>query len=167
MAVVTNNLENCEAKKLIDYWISPNEKISNFLKNEGCSYSQIPFYVSPEIYKPLKESKEKICEILKIDKNKIANRILIGTFQRDSLGNNLLAPKWQKDPDLLIKILRLLPKEKIMLVLAGPRRHYVISECQKYDIPFIFVGDYNYIENKEDDILINNLPEETINLCII
>ncbi len=175
VAVVTNNLENYQAtKNKIDYWISPNDKISALLQKEKKNYSQIPFYVSPKIFKPLEESKEKLCEKLKIKKELIDNRILIGTFQRDSLGGKLQEPKWQKNPDLLIKILRQLPKEKIRLVLAGPRRHYVISQCQKYDIPFIFVGDYQYIEKAEDDILANNLPEETINwlynlvdICIV
>lgn len=165
VATITNNLENYRAtKNLIDYWISPNDKISAFLAEEKKIYSQIPFYVSPKIFRPLGWSREKLCAELNIDQAKIANKVLIGNFQRDSTANDLQKPKWQKNPELLIKILRQLPKDKILLIIAGPRRHFVIAECQKYQIPFLFVGDYGYIEERKDDIKANNLPEEKLNL---
>jgi hypothetical protein len=168
IAVATNDIRFYEEKfkvlkDLVDMWISPNTKISKFFTNNGVKFVQIPFYVSPEIFFPIKKSKEDLSEILEVDYNKIKGKLLIGSFQRDSLGADLLKPKWQKGPELLVDICKHLPKDKFILVLAGPRRHFIVNECHKYGIPYIFVGDENFISKKEDDTDINNLNEEKIN----
>ncbi len=168
IAVITNDIRNNPEefgclKDAVDIWISPNSKISSFLKNRKANYLEIPFFVSPRKFYPLGMPKEAILKKLKLDAS-LADKTLIGSFQRDSLGNDLKKPKWQKNPDLLIKICKAIPKEKICLVLAGPRRHYIVNECKKSDIPFVFIGDSEYLKNLQDDIVANNLPEENVNL---
>ena len=101
--------------------------------------------------------------IIKIDYSLVKDKILIGSFQRDSLGKNLLLPKWQKNPDLLVKILSGLPREKFILILAGPRRHYLVKECERQSIPYIFVGESQCFAAGKDDVLVNNLSIEKIN----
>ena len=51
-----------------------------------------------------------------------------------------------------------------MLVLAGPRRHYLIDACNRYGIPYVFCGDEAHVRSGKDDILVNNLPPVTMNL---
>ena len=119
-----------------------------------------PFYVDENIFNKLDITKQEICNMLNIDYQVIENKVLIGSFQRDSLGSDLTQPKWQKDPDMLIDIMKLLDKNKYLLLLAGPRRHYVIEECKKQDINYLFVGDESYIKDKKDDINSNGLPIE-------
>jgi len=169
IVVITNNITLYPykvdlLKRFVDICISPSENILNFLKMQNLKVYKIPFFVNETIFKPLNISKQKICQKLGIDFNKIAKKIVIGSFQRDSLGNNLMKPKWQKNPDLLIDILEKLPREKYISLLAGPRRHYIMKKCKNKGIPFLFYGDSNYINNLEDDILINNLNLEIINL---
>jgi len=151
-------------KKFVDICIAPSEKIFNFLRERGIKAYKIPFFIDPQLFKPLKLSKQKICEKLGIDYKKIENKLVIGSFQRDSLGKNLKKPKWQKNPDLLISILEKLPREVYILLLAGPRRHYIVNRCEEKKIPYMFYGNDAYIKRWEDDIYINNLSPSIINL---
>lgn len=168
VAVITNDITFAQEKvkplrQIVDNFVAPSEKIYHFLKEKGFRVSKIPLFINPSIFKPLNLSKEEICKKLKLDYEKIKNKVVISSFQRDSLGNNLLKPKWQKNPDLLIEILKKLPKEKFVFLLAGPRRHYIIKRCLEEKINFLFFGDYSYLKTSKDDIMVNNLPLEKIN----
>lgn len=168
IATITNDLSHQEtmAKKLIDkvdIFVYASSKQKNVLEKLGVKNEKLifnPFYVDETIFKKLNIKKQEICEKLNLNYQIIENKILIGSFQRDSLGSNLSQPKWQKDPDMLINIIKLLDRDKFILLIAGPRRHYVIEQCKKHDINYLFVGDESYIENKNDDIDTNGLPIE-------
>lgn len=169
IAVITNDITYTPEKvnllkKFVDICVVPSDKICNFLKGQGMKVYKIPFFVDMNIFRPLEISKQEICQKLEIDHKDIENRIVIGSFQRDSLGKNLQKAKWQKNPDLLIRILEKLPKQRYTLLLAGPRRHYIMKKCKEKSIPFLFYGDYSYSEKCKDDILANNLRLEVINL---
>lgn len=169
IAVITNDITGyydkfLKLKNIVDFWISPSNKVSKFLDNNKSNYFQIPFYVSPEIFYPINKDKKEIAKKLKINYKDIENKILIGSFQRDSLGGDLNRPKWQKNPDLLISVMEKLGRERAVLVLAGPRRHYIIKQCEKNNIKYIFLGNYDFIEKNKDDIKDNNIEEEKINL---
>jgi hypothetical protein len=168
-AVVTNQIQNTpekiqKYKKIIDIWISPNTKTYDLLKEKKQNTIKIPFLINDKIFRNLNSKKKELCEKLEIPFFNIENRFLIGSFQRDSLGSDLSKPKWQKDPDLLIDLLINMPKNKILLILAGPRRHYTINKCKKNNIPYLFIGDEKYINKNKDDINVNNLSLETINI---
>lgn len=150
-------------KNLVDIWISPSKSILNYLKKKDLNVKYIPFYVDPDIFKPLGISKKELCNKLGLNYSKIKNKIIIGSFQRDTTAD-LKGPKWQKNPDLLVQILKRCPSDSYLLLLAGPRRHYIVKECQKYKIPYLFYGNYDYIENQKDDFTLNNHPLEIINL---
>lgn len=158
-----NNWKVDKLKDIIDVWICPSRRIYNFLGELGFEVKLIPFYVDENIFKVVNNSKKEICTDIGLDYKKIKDKIVIGSFQRDSMPS-LEAPKWQKDPDLLIKIISGLPQNSYILLLAGPRRHYIIGQCEKLNIPYIFFGDYKYIFKKKDDTVSNNLSLETINL---
>ena len=168
IATITNDLSYQEsmAKKLIDkvdIFVYASSKQKNILEKLGVTSEKLifnPFYVDETIFKKLDITKEEICSTLHIDYKSIKDKVLIGSFQRDSLGSDLSQSKWQKDPDMLINIMKLLDRDRFVLLLAGPRRHYVIDKCKKYDIPYIFLGDKSYIENNKDDIEINGLSIE-------
>jgi len=169
IAVVTNDITFTPEKLdflrcFIDSWIAPSEKIFNFLKQRKVKVYKIPFFVNPQLFKKLNLSKQKIYEKLRINYKKIENKIVIGSFQRDSLGKNLKKPKWQKNPDLLISILEKLPREMYILLLAGPRRHYIVSRCEEKKIPYMFYGNDAYIKKWKEDIYVNNLSPSIINL---
>ena len=164
---ITDHLDKLEKlRPVVDVWVSPNSFTSDFLTEKGVHFVQMPFYVSPQTFFPLKSEREKIASEFKIDADKLKDKIVIGSFQRDSAGRDLQQQKWHKNPKLLIEITKELTKttdKEVVLLLAGPRRHYIVNQCKSHSIPYIFVGDITPINNGEDDVSLNNLDEKTIN----
>lgn len=168
IVVITNDITFFPEKlnslrDFVDAYIVPSEKLYRFFKGQKLKAYRIPFFVDPNIFKSLSLTKEEICKKISMKYGTVENKIVIGSFQRDSIGGNLTKPKWQKNPDLLIEILEKLPRKKFTLLLAGPRRHYIINKCMDKNINFVFYGKYSYFKNFKDDILVNNLSLETIN----
>jgi len=144
--------------KIAKAWISPsNKQIHIFDKHNVKSYYQ-PFYLDLSIFKPFKDANDKheLLNLFSIPLKLFKDKVVIGSFQRDSLGSNLKQPKWQKNPELLIDLLKELPKNNFILLLAGPRRHFVIDRCKKYNIPYYYIGR----EMSGDDLEINTLKIE-------
>ena len=169
LTVATNQIEiqNPEfinIKKYIDLWIVANKKQYDLFENNKIPCVYQPFYVDEFKFHPIDLTKQEICNQLGIDYREIAGRFLIGSIQRDSLGVDLNKPKWQKNPGLLIDILKSFPVErsKWKLLLAGPRRHWIISECEKNNIPYYFMGILP--QKNIDDIHFNNLSSSIVAL---
>lgn len=168
LAVVTNNVQQTPEKvlllrKLIDVWVAPNKNIQTFLVNQGVSVIHLPFLVDTSLFQKSTLSKNNIAQALDLDIDLLTNTLLIGSIQRDTL-QNLIEPKWQKNPDLLIQIVTRLPKNSYRLVIAGPRRHYLVNTCRALNIPYVFIGNERLIHTMQDDLLENNLPLEKVNL---
>ncbi len=87
--------------------------------------------------------------------------ILIGSFQRDTEGSDLVSPKLIKGPDILFNILdkefKKNPNTKV--VLAGKRRQFIIGLLEKNNIP------YKYFEMVDEDKL--NLLYNILDLYIV
>ena len=172
VAAVTNdpeeNKKNLAAyKKFVDYWVCASQKQRNFLLKNNIEADNIfinPFYVDERVFKPINLSKKELASEFKIDYQFINNQFVIGSFQRDSRGDDLSKSKWHKNPELLIDILKGIDKSKYMLLLAGPRRHFLIKQCRKFDLPYLFVGDEKPIDKGVDDIAENNLSAKEMNL---
>ena len=74
---------------------------------------------------------------------------IIGSFQRDTEGSDLKSPKLIKGPDRLIQIIESKNKEfnKVIVLLSGKRRQYVINELENLNI------NYKYFEMVNTDQL--------------
>ncbi len=146
IAVATNrigpdNKEYLKAKKSVTLWIAPSRRQFDILEADGVHVAYQPFYVDENVFRRFDKSRREIAALLGIDFDLIKNKFLIGSFQRDTLGSDLISPKWQKGPELLIDILSSLPdKDRWLLLLAGPRRHFIINECEKKGIPYYYYG---------------------------
>lgn len=68
------------------------------------------------------------------------NGFLIGSFQRDTEGKDLISPKLEKGPDLLADAIEKWSKEKqnLHVVLAGWRRQYIINRLNVSNISFTY-----------------------------
>ena len=95
----------------------------------------IPLWVNQNIWYIIKDKKE-----LREQYNFQKNDFLVGSFQRDTEGKDLISPKLVKGPDIFIEIVTSLFKKNknLKVVLAGKRRQYVISELEKRNIPFFY-----------------------------
>lgn len=165
---ITNDLKHQKSAikrvfSIVDKYVYSNSKQKDFLLENGIEQHKLyfnPFYVDENIFKKLDISYQEICVKYGINQNKIKNKVVIGSFQRDSLGADLKEAKWQKNPKLLVDIMNKLDKSKFVLLLAGPRRHYIINLCKKHNIQYIYVGQESYIDNQKDDLRINALNIE-------
>lgn len=63
---------------------------------------------------------------------------LIGSFQRDTEGNDLKSPKLIKGPDIFLEIVKDKYKKNnnMKVVITGKRRNYLIENFEKDKIPF-------------------------------
>ena len=135
-------------------WIAPSRRQLKMFEDHHVNAVYLPLLVDTKLFRPIREtcSKMDLCTKYGIPYGAIQDKIVIGSFQRDSLGSDLTAPKWQKGADVLIDLIKGLPRDKYVLFLASPRRHYLIKECKKYGLPYYYFGK----ETVEDDLIVNN-----------
>jgi glycosyltransferase involved in cell wall biosynthesis len=147
--------------KLVHCWIAPTKQAYNRLAEFRISSTIVPagydytnFYYLPRNNKKVRNTLNKW--------NIPTNKYLIGSFQRDTEGRDLVSPKLSKGPDILAEILNKVYKTKknIHVVLAGPRRYWIKKKLSQYGIPFTFIGK----AIDEDDIYLNTLPHSKINI---
>ncbi len=65
---------------------------------------------------------------------------LIGSFQRDTEGHDLISPKLIKGPDIFLDIVEEICSinKNAKVVLSGTRRNYLINNFEEKDIPYIY-----------------------------
>ena len=94
----------------------------------------IPFWVNQNIWFdiPDKESLRNKYNLNKQD-------YIVGSFQRDTEGHDLISPKLSKGPDRFIEIISKLETNKpIHVLLSGKRRNFVINELEKINVPYSY-----------------------------
>ncbi|MDA0658975.1 MAG: glycosyltransferase [Planctomycetota bacterium] len=144
----------------IGRWIAQSEQAARQLNSIGFPFSLIPYAVDTSAFRPLAAAR--------LDRtaararwNLPADSYLIGSFQRDSEGKNLLLPKLVKGPDVFLEIVRGLHAKEIPIhcVLAGPRRHWLRAQLSSLGIPFTQIGKVQ----DNDDFPANACSPEQIN----
>lgn len=131
-------------------------EITDFLQRDGFTdvyhvYNQVAYdFVKQYTQKPIKLIKywanQKIWKKTH-DKFELREKYrlplekyIIGSFQRDTEGRDLMSPKLEKGPDLLCDYLEKMSNKKdIHVLLAGWRRQYVISRLQTANIQYTYV----------------------------
>jgi len=117
------------------YHVITSKTVPLLTKSTNNRIFNIPFWVNNEIWKVLHNKKE-----IRNKFNFKEEDFLIGSFQRDTEGQDLKSPKLIKGPDVFVNLVSelYLKNKNIKVVLAGKRRQYVISELQKRKIPFVY-----------------------------
>lgn len=100
----------------------------------------VPLWNNENVWKNIEKKEE-----LRKKYNFSENDFLIGSFQKDTEGGSIkdktYKPKLEKGPDLFVKAVTLLKKEKypnLKVVLTGYYRQYIINELKKNNIDFYF-----------------------------
>lgn len=146
------------AARRVDLWIARTREALAQFQTLGLPTAYAPYNVDDSIFHPTKAAPS-----LKQSLNLPDDAFVIGNFHRDSEGVNLNRPKRQKGPDILLEIARLLyPRlPRLVVLLAGPRRHYLKKQLESDGIPFRLCT--NVPVEEEDDFEANILPREKLN----
>ena len=125
--------------QLIDYYHVPCEKTREQIADHTDKPIWImPFWVNNQLWFKLPEDKKSLREKMRID----PDCFLIGSFQRDTEGSDLISPKLEKGPDLFcdaveqIADLQKSKNREVSVILAGWRRQYVMSRLESSGIDF-------------------------------
>ena len=124
--------------------LNTKEQLASLTKKKITS---IPFWINQDNWFHI-EDKEKLRYELKFQHDDY----LVGSFQRDTEGSDLISPKLIKGPDIFIDIVKKIKedKPKLKIVLTGTRRQYVINKLNEAKIPFYYV-------EMADILLVNKL----------
>lgn len=108
-----------------------------------------PFWVNQNLWYPL--SKRGAQNELRKKYGIPDETFIVGSFQRDTEGHDLISPKLEKGPDLFCDAVEKY-REKygdVFVVLAGWRRQYVIKRLESLGIKYLYVELPKYSVLKE------------------
>lgn len=130
---------------ITDYYHVYNEHTQRFISQfTNKPIKLIKYWANDEFWK-LDMSKEDA----RSDLNLSQNAFIVGSFQRDTEGHDLISPKLEKGPDLFCDYVeRAIEKyPNLHVLLGGWRRQYVIDRLVKSNIP------YTYLERPSLDVV--------------
>ena len=140
-----DKLEFMHRDQITDVYHVPNQHTGNFIKSLTKKVVHvIPYWANQKIWKSTEEK-----SILRKKYDLPINDYIIGSFQRDTEGSDLISPKLEKGPDLLFDFITNFSfKQKIFVLLAGWRRQYIINKLKNDNISFkYFEKPSQYILN--------------------
>lgn len=120
--------------KFVDIYHTISENSLNQLRQlTNKKIVKIPFWVNENIFYKINDKIRLRKEYGFSDKE-----FLIGSFQRDTEGRDLTSPKLIKGPDRFVEIVTTMKSSQkdLLVVLAGKRRNYIISQLEKLNIKY-------------------------------
>jgi glycosyltransferase involved in cell wall biosynthesis len=144
----------------VGLWLSRTEQARVELDSLGLLSTLVPYLVDHQTFRPLftdEKERDQVRSSLGIP----ANAYVIGSFQRDTEGADLVTPKYVKGPDILLEIVDMLHRKgyPVHALLAGPRRFWLFRKLEERSIPYTYVGE----KTETDDIHVNTLPRSELN----
>lgn len=126
-----------QVSKRVDLWIARSSEAEEQFHWLGLPVVRVPYCVDPAIFRPLPNRMEIRRSLGLAD-----DAFVIGNFHRDSEGADLRKPKLQKGPDIFFEIARSLRGKipGLIVLLAGPRRHWLLNSLRAEGIPVVFAG---------------------------
>jgi glycosyltransferase involved in cell wall biosynthesis len=133
--------------KYVNYYHVITEKSKNELQK--ITYKPIfvsEFWLNQKLFFQIKDRGK-----LREKYNLSSKDFLIGSFQRDTEGKDLISPKLIKGPDIFIEILKnnFLDQENLKIILTGKRRAYIIEQLEKLNIEFLYFEMVTFKELNE------------------
>lgn len=125
----------------------PNKYTYDFVRHyTGKPIHIVPYWANQKIWRPT-GTKENIRKRHALP----TTAHLIGSFQRDTEGHDLVSPKLEKGPDLLadaiIGFRDANPNKQVEVVLAGWRRQYVMKRLDEAGVR------YHYFERPAQEVI--------------
>jgi len=122
--------------QFVDVYHVPNKHTANFISQiTNRPIHIISYWYNSNIWNLKHLSKQEAKEKLEIPEDKF----VIGSFQRDTEGSDLISPKLEKGPDLFCDYIEKIYDQNILILLGGWRRQYIISRLNKANIPYKYI----------------------------
>lgn len=157
-----------KAAARVDLWIARTNEACEQFQILGLPVARAPYCVDAAVFRPLPE-REQIRASLGIQKD----AFVIGNFHRDSEGADLTKPKKQKGADVFFEIAKQLNGRipNLVVLLAGPRRHWLLRALRTADVNVVFAGkepgeEDDYEQNIQTRKKLNELYQ-ALNVCVI
>lgn len=143
--------------EVVDEYHVPSLTSYKQLKNfTDKKINSIPFWIDSNKFFEI-DDKSNLRKKYKIPEEKF----VVGSFQRDTEGEDLISPKLSKGPDKFIKYINEMTIENkdIFVLLSGYRRQYIIQQLNFLNI------DYMYFEKPSTSVL--NELYNTLDLYLV
>lgn len=127
-------IEFIDRDKFVDYYhVISSKTFDQVIKLTDKPVHKIPFWVNQNLWFEIK-NKEQLRQKYSVD----LNSYLVGSFQRDTEGHDLVSPKLSKGPDRFLEIAEYLntKNENLQIILTGKRRNYILDELSRRDIGY-------------------------------
>jgi glycosyltransferase involved in cell wall biosynthesis len=147
-------------RSMAGLWIARGTQESQNLASVKMNNLIIPYTIDLKTFHPLPNGDNQL-EALRRKWDIPSDKYLIGSFQRDTEGRDLVSPKLHKGPDVFLEIVTKIVARghPIHILLAGSRRFWLRKHLQERQIPYTFIGDVV----EADDIAINTLSRPQLN----
>jgi glycosyltransferase involved in cell wall biosynthesis len=159
-AVAFEDPEFALVSRLVTLWIVRSSGAAERMRSAGFHVCQVPYILDDSIFHPLDyQAKERAA--LRARMGIPEGVYAIGSFQRDTEGKDLASPKLVKGPDIFVEIVSRAARKcnRVHVVLAGPRRHWIRRRLEEQGISYTFLGK----DVAGDDLRVNSLPRGRIN----
>tara|TARA_R110001583_G_scaffold31944_1_gene108872 strand:- start:365 stop:1291 length:927 start_codon:yes stop_codon:yes gene_type:complete len=120
--------------QIADAYHVPCEKTKEQIQNltEKPIYT-FPFWTNDKMWHSIDR------DICRSELNLPNDKFIIGSFQRDTLGSDLISPKLEKGPDILADTIITLSRQKdVHVLLGGWRRQYIIKRLEDAKIEYTY-----------------------------
>ena len=146
-----------EAAGRVNLWVARTGEAREQFEILRLPVAVAPYCADPGIFRPLGDD-----ALIRRELGIPDGAFVIGNFHRDSEGADLTRPKKQKGPDLFLQIARELKPRvpRLVVLLAGPRRHWLRRALADEGIPTVFHGRDT---GEDDDFGVNILSREMLN----
>jgi len=96
----------------------------------------MPYWINSNLWKSI-EDKKSLREKYGIS----SEDFVVGSFQRDTEGSDLISPKLEKGPDIFCDVVEKMNenRENLLVLLAGWRRQYIINRLKKKGIKYKYI----------------------------
>lgn len=131
-----------ERDKYVDiYHVISKKTFAQVEKLTNKPIKTIPFWVNQNIWYEIKK-KDNLRNKYNISKN----AFVLGSFQRDTEGSDLISPKLSKGPDRFLEIVSHfnIKHNNLIVILTGKRRNYLINEFNKNNIQYRYIEMANF-----------------------
>ena len=137
-----NLIDFYDRDKFVNHYHVISPKVKEQLENlTDKPVTYIPFWVNQNLWFNIEDKK-----FLRKKFGVAQDSFLVGSFQRDTEGSDLISPKLIKGPDRFIEIVKYYEAKdsNFKVILTGKRRQFVINELERLNIEYLYFEMANF-----------------------